>query len=235
MPEESVSHRLEAMSLALQEIMPTAIEWQIEVIDADDLEIRAADAGIVAYADDLRASRRREFLAGRLAARAALQRLGCHQPAVGMVDYAPVWPASCCGSISHSGGLAMAIAGHRPPWRALGIDIELHLAERRQRVVRRVMTADEARVAEQSPDPWVWTRVWAAKEAGYKCCSALGAEFPLEALVPIWHEDGRGLIEVLIDGQEVRLDLVSRALGDLIWVLASSQLADNSPVSRAPA
>jgi 4'-phosphopantetheinyl transferase EntD len=225
MPAESMTDSLESIRLAVGEIMPSTIQWQIEVIAADDLELRAAGAGIVAYAEDLRPSRRREYLAGRLAARAALQRLDCEAPTVGMIDGVPVWPAACCGSISHSGGLAVAIAGGCPPWQALGIDVELLLSERRHRVVGRVMSAEEELAAGQSADPWVWTRAWAAKEAGYKCCSALGFDFALEALVPIWHEANRGVMAVLIDDQLIQLDLVSRAVGDLIWVLASSTMA----------
>jgi len=225
MPAESSVPSLDSIKRALGEIMPTDIAWQVEAIDADELELRAAEAGIVAYADDLRPSRRREYLAGRLAARGALQQLGCEQPTVGMVNYLPVWPAGCCGSISHSGGLAVAVAGRTPPWRSLGIDIELQMTERRHRVVRRFMAADEARTVEQSPHPWAWTRAWAAKEATYKCFSAMGATVAPEALAPIWHEADSGVLEVLIGGQPITIDLVCRIAGDLIWVLASCTVA----------
>ncbi|MGE4072907.1 MAG: 4'-phosphopantetheinyl transferase superfamily protein [Lysobacterales bacterium] len=223
MPAESTAPCLDSIRLAVGQIMPATVEWQIEAIAAEDLEARAADAGIVAYADDLRPSRRREFLAGRLAARAALQQLGCAQPTVGMADLVPVWPAQYCGSISHSGGLAVAVAGGSPPWLSLGIDIELRMGERRHRVVRGFMAAAEARAVEHSSHPWAWTRAWAAKEAAYKCCSAMGAEVAPEVLSPIWREPDWGVLEILIDGRPVVIELVCRIAGDLIWVLASNR------------
>ncbi|WP_172329469.1 4'-phosphopantetheinyl transferase [Mangrovicoccus sp. HB161399] len=66
-----------------------------------------------------------EFVAGRLAAQEALRR------ATGMAaipgtgrSRAPDWPEGTVGSISHSGGLAVAIAGSSRNWTALGIDLE---------------------------------------------------------------------------------------------------------------
>ena len=148
-------------------VTPTAPAWlpihmhlAIERIDAGDLEARAARAGIQAYADTLVSTRRLEYLAGRLAAYAALQSAGMEQPIVGRQDRAPVWPAGFCGSISHSAGLAVAIAARSHHWRAIGIDIEACLSSKRARILTKAMGEEEFAAAEASSDPWAWTRAF---------------------------------------------------------------------------
>ena len=72
------------------------------------------------------ATRRMEFLAGRLCARRALQAAGFS----GSADLAinarrgPVWPAGFVGSIAHGADTAWAVAASQTHYRALGIDLE---------------------------------------------------------------------------------------------------------------
>ncbi|MBJ2219349.1 MULTISPECIES: 4'-phosphopantetheinyl transferase family protein [Pseudomonas] len=91
------------------------------------------------------AKRQAEFLAGRLCAREALQRLdnlNCI-PAIGE-DRAPVWPGHISGSITHSTGHAAAIVGHKAQWHGLGMDLENVLTlERAERLAGEILTADE--------------------------------------------------------------------------------------------
>lgn len=91
------------------------------------------------------AKRQAEFLAGRLCAREALQRLdnlNCI-PAIGE-DRAPVWPGHISGSITHSTGHAAAIVGHKAQWRGLGMDLENMLTlERAERLAGEILTANE--------------------------------------------------------------------------------------------
>ncbi|MBI6632196.1 4'-phosphopantetheinyl transferase superfamily protein [Pseudomonas paralactis] len=91
------------------------------------------------------AKRQAEFLAGRLCAREALQRLdnlNCI-PAIGE-DRAPVWPGHISGSITHSTGQAAAIVGHKAQWHGLGMDLENVLTlERAERLAGEILTADE--------------------------------------------------------------------------------------------
>jgi enterobactin synthetase component D len=69
--------------------------------------------------------RRAEYLAGRHAAGAALQRLGSPVLQVGSgADGAPCWPAGVVGSITHSGDLAACSVAAASVLRALGIDAE---------------------------------------------------------------------------------------------------------------
>lgn len=91
------------------------------------------------------AKRQAEYLAGRLCARAALQRLTgtAHVPGIG-ADRAPQWPAAVTGSISHGSGWAGALVGHASAWRGLGLDVEKLLpAARAERLAAEILTPAE--------------------------------------------------------------------------------------------
>ncbi|NMX69395.1 4'-phosphopantetheinyl transferase superfamily protein [Pseudomonas sp. WS 5111] len=127
------------------------------------------------------AKRQAEFLAGRLCARSALQRLeglDCI-PAIGE-DRAPVWPAHISGSITHSTGHAAAIVGHKAQWRGLGMDLENLLPlERAERLAGEILTADEMQRMAAGPREQIAqcvTLTFSAKESLFK------------ALYPIVHK-----------------------------------------------
>lgn len=114
--------------------------------------------------------RRREFVAGRACAKQALQRSGC--VAIGELaiggDRMPVWPGGFTGSISHSGGLAIAAAASGAEFVALGIDIQQRLAEERARA----LSAEIASDAEWSRLPAdAASLAWCCKESFYKAWS----------------------------------------------------------------
>ncbi len=83
------------------------------------------------------------------------------------------------------------------------------------------MGADEFGAAQASTDPWVWTRAWAAKEAAYKCLSALVADLAFDALVPCWPSPDRGELHASVAGATVRVELNCRIRDDLMWVVAA--------------
>src|SRR5690606_8093542 len=71
------------------------------------------------------AKRQAEYLAGRVCARAALQRLdgrdyvpGTHE------DRSPIWPAGIHGSITHGKGWAAAVVAAEGACQGLGLDQE---------------------------------------------------------------------------------------------------------------
>ncbi|MGW2366026.1 4'-phosphopantetheinyl transferase superfamily protein [Streptomyces sp. NPDC001667] len=68
--------------------------------------------------------RRRDFLAGRRAARQALALAGLPVAEILADGRRPVFPDGCVGTISHSGGLAVALAAPASRFRALGCDLE---------------------------------------------------------------------------------------------------------------
>jgi 4'-phosphopantetheinyl transferase EntD len=70
-------------------------------------------------------SRRREFTAGRLCARAALQRLGFGPtPVPRAADRAPVWPDGVIASIAHKDGYCAVAATRQGRMIAIGLDVE---------------------------------------------------------------------------------------------------------------
>lgn len=72
------------------------------------------------------ARRQAEFLAGRLCARDALQRLGMAPATVASGAYRePVWPAGCIGSISHTDGHAAAVVLPATAGAGVGLDLEV--------------------------------------------------------------------------------------------------------------
>ena len=206
--------------------LPPGTKLAIERIDAADIEARAASVGIRAYAENLVPKRRLEYLAGRLATRAALQLVGADDPTIGSHDGAPVWPPGFCGSISHSAGLAVAVAARSRDWRSLGIDIEARIPVHRARILQKAMGAVEFEAAQASTDPWVWTRAWAAKEAAYKCLSALSVETAFEALVPRWTSTDHAQLQAWVDGAAIQIELECRMEDEVIWMMASAAVGD---------
>jgi 4'-phosphopantetheinyl transferase EntD len=111
--------------------------------------------------------RRQDFQNGRLAAGRCLLELGePRTPIRSGSDRAPVWPPGILGSITHSGGMALAAAARRSDWSAIGLDLE-HLSG-----VRRLAIAD--RIADPTERAWIGTSrrrlmaVFSAKEAIFK-------------------------------------------------------------------
>ncbi|MFN3936375.1 MAG: 4'-phosphopantetheinyl transferase, partial [Gemmobacter sp.] len=122
--------------------------------------------------------RRAEFAAGRLAARAAMARLGMPAMPIPMgADRAPVWPEGLAGSITHTGGLALAAVAMRREVRSIGIDAEPDEAMPGA-VTDVICRAAERRWCAGQADPARAARaIFVAKEAVYK------AQFPLSRTV----------------------------------------------------
>ncbi|MFO7661362.1 MAG: hypothetical protein R6X18_02090 [Chloroflexota bacterium] len=107
-------------------------------------------------------SRRREFAAGRLAARQALAHLGLPPDSIPTgADRAPIWPDGCLGSITHAGGIALAAVGRVGPVSALGIDMERCKAVDGA-IAALVLTAGD----DQDQDA---TLLFSIKESVFKC------------------------------------------------------------------
>lgn len=109
----------------------------------------------------MNASRRRDFLLGRLAARRALESLGVPKGPILISDGRPQFPAPIAGSISHSEGVGVAIVGFA---EAVGVDIELRRLS--ARAARGICTADELAWAGDCSERA--TLLFSAKESAYK-------------------------------------------------------------------
>jgi len=69
--------------------------------------------------------RQAEYLAGRICATQALTALNIYNPIVHTADdRVPIWPTGTFGSITHTKGIAAAIAGLQNRATAVGIDVE---------------------------------------------------------------------------------------------------------------
>ena len=116
--------------------------------------------------------RRREFQAGRTAARQVLAKLGCAETAVGKLkNGAPDWPAGISGSISHTDDLAVAAA----MTAAIGFGIDLEPNERLPNdVVPLIATKEELHTFRTALPAGILPcrAIFCAKEATYKAISA---------------------------------------------------------------
>lgn len=148
------------------------------------------------------AKRQAEFLAGRLCARAALQRLDgldCVPP-IGE-DRAPVWPGHISGSITHSTGHAAAIVAHKTQWRGLGMDLENLLApERAERLAAEILTPHEMQRLSGDVARQV-TLTFSAKESLFKALYPIVLKrFYFEhAEVVEWTDTGHATLRLLTD------------------------------------
>lgn len=70
-------------------------------------------------------ARRRDFCMGRAAAHRALLALGVVDGPITATGRAPRFPSGCVGSLSHSQGVAVAIAATTDRFCSVGIDLEL--------------------------------------------------------------------------------------------------------------
>ncbi|WP_406345816.1 4'-phosphopantetheinyl transferase [Streptomyces sp. NBC_00648] len=143
---------------------------------ADDPRARPAGPGEWESAVAMPPPRRRDFLAGRCAARRALAEAGGPAGEIPRAGRRPLFPCGFAGSISHSGGLAVALVA--PGAHALGCDLEL-----------RGLPLDSAHIV-LGPDERTGVdtesrllAAFSAKEAAFKAFSAsLGADAPATLL-----------------------------------------------------
>jgi 4'-phosphopantetheinyl transferase EntD len=124
--------------------------------------------------------RRREFAAGRLCARRAMAELGIHDFALRVAeDRRPLWPESLVGSISHTGGLCVAVVAPKTSLAAVGLDSE---------VVGSVTPDIRPTICVPAELAWLdslpaadraaaVTLIFSAKEAFYKCQYPVTAEW----------------------------------------------------------
>lgn len=112
--------------------------------------------------------RHREFAAGRVAARAAMQALGLPEVPIPMgADRAPQWPAGVIGSISHSDSACLAAVALAPSVVGIGLDVEVdgHLDPD---VWDTILSAEEQMDLPHIAPGAQALLVFSAKEAAYK-------------------------------------------------------------------
>jgi 4'-phosphopantetheinyl transferase EntD len=124
--------------------------------------------------------RRREFAAGRSAAREALAVLGCLSVPIPIrPDRSPDWPPDFVGSISHCEGCCCAVVARASDTLAIGVDVE---------VARPLPAGVTDMVFDENEQAWLRelsvrselpydTIGFSAKEAFYKCQFTLMRRF----------------------------------------------------------
>ncbi|MEU3859690.1 4'-phosphopantetheinyl transferase superfamily protein [Streptomyces sp. NPDC028722] len=134
-------------------------------------EPRAVPAGPAeeAAAAGMAPQRRLEFLAGRLAARRALRAVGLDCGEIPRAGRLPVFPPGRAASISHSAGVAVAVA--RAPGRDSPLGCDLELRPLPAEAARLVLREDEEELLHASAPGaarWSVTSLFSAKEAAWK-------------------------------------------------------------------
>lgn len=133
-----------------------------DATEADLLPAEAADLSPRAVA-----KRRQDFQNGRLAAARCLAHLNLPRtPIRSGSDRAPIWPDGVIGSLTHSGGIALAAMGRCAEWSAIGLDLEHLSGVRRLAIAERIADADERSWIGQSRRRLM--AVFSAKESIFK-------------------------------------------------------------------
>lgn len=144
---------------------------------------RPAGPAEAAAAASMPARRRLEFLAGRRAARRALRAVGLDCGEILRSGRLPVFPPGRAASISHSAGIAVAVARAAGPGLPLGCDLELRPLPRA--AARLVLREDEEELLDDRDEPfhagsrptgagWTVTELFSAKEAAWKALAGTG-------------------------------------------------------------
>lgn len=171
-------------------IFPECDDISIVTLPIAEIDIKQSLIEIPHDLQSAMESRKREYIAGRLCAQKAIERITGEQIAVGRDERGlPVWPPSIIGSISHSSKLACAAVADRALYSRLGIDVEEVVTNEHVEGLLSVCASPKEQVLFMTPTKA--TLLFAAKEAFYKA----------------FYTDLGGIIEFSdIDGEFLRTD-----------------------------
>lgn len=170
----------------------------------------------------LPAARQPDFLLGRAALRLAITDACLSCGPVGIDGRRPALPPGIVGSLSHSGGLAVAIAGPSVEFAALGVDLErVALPVAAAHLVlgpgeRAWVDGDEGRLL----------AAFSAKEAVFKAVSGIAGVDRLRDIR--LRATGGGFAASVPTRPELVLPVAVHALGDTVfsWTMISRKAAD---------
>ncbi len=165
-------------SLTLQEINPVIRAALPGSLSCSILEIGRHSVHDLREAEKIlispRANEKRikEFVAGRMAARTALEELGLTiVPGVGRGSKnEPLWPRGICGSITHSDQFSIALTGFLRTYAGIGCDLEHIEKELEADLVNRIALPAEEAWINSDPEQYQLRAyaLFSAKEALYK-------------------------------------------------------------------
>ena len=164
-------------SALLAGLLPAGVAVMETWADGDPATLSPAERVHIGRA---RPGRAREFAAGRLCARQALERLGrAGWDLLVAPDRSPQWPPGIAGSISHTTGYCCAAVCEQDRFRSIGLDVEID-----RRVTAdlhgQFLTASEQAALLGMSDNEAGRRatlIFSAKEAFYKCQYPLTSEW----------------------------------------------------------
>lgn len=150
-------------------LFPEGIHAVLKEIDVLQADLLPEELGYVQRAVT---KRRREFIAGRTAAREALRALGHpHVPAIQAgTNREPVWPAGYTGSIAHDSCWCCCAVARCEQYRSIGVDIE-QIGRVKTDFWKQLFTPHEIDWLNQhhsDQQPMLSTLLFSAKEAFYK-------------------------------------------------------------------
>lgn len=190
---------------ALAQLFPEGVV--VEVATPGDEDESLLDARELALMTAMTPARRKEFTAGRNAARRALQRIGVRSaPLLRIGDSRDVaWPEGSTGSISHTSGLYAVACASTFRFRSIGLDVE-QAGPLESEIIPTICLPVELAAVATLPSPGTsgWPRLlFAMKEAAYK------ALFPVTRQVIDFHD-----MEVRISGvaRDFEADVSGRLL-----------------------
>jgi enterobactin synthetase component D len=168
---------------------PPAAVIEYAVCGFDEAFFREYEVPLFPKLGNAVSKRRAEFLAGRIAAQLAIERLGVNAsiPAIGRARE-PIWQTGVTGSITHTNGVAGAVAVPSSTARGVGIDFETIIEPQARDAIREyIISTDECAVLEESgqtlSEALRLTIVFSAKESFFKGTFAtVGRYFGFDAV-----------------------------------------------------
>lgn len=153
--------------MSLEEFFPSEVVVRVGDPDRVDGPLLGDEGAAIERAIE---KRRREFTAGRVLAREALDVIGIAPTPVPVgEDRAPRWPAEVIGSITHTRGFcAVAVARRSPGLIGIGIDVEPDEALAEAVLERIALPAEIERLRAAGDALHLGRRLFCAKEALYK-------------------------------------------------------------------
>jgi 4'-phosphopantetheinyl transferase EntD len=173
-----------------EEVLTEELPWPFPDLALHDAELRSISGAFE--------KRRREFAAGRVCARRALERLGIREyPLLADAEGIPLWPSGVTGSISHAPDFCGTVVARKNAWRSVGFDVE-QIARVHPSLWPRLFTPGERSWLEQRERDRneMAAVLFSAKEAFFKCW------YPVTRLRVDFHD-----VEVRLDKETATFDL----------------------------
>jgi len=183
---------------------PFGAHFCFVLLEASELlESAVSEAELSILSEKATAKRRREFVAGRHAARKALVDLGITDPPPVLRGGrgVPLWPEGVVGSITHSGSWAAAVVTTAEHARSVGLDLEEVGRMRRHDISRRVCHDSEIEWLEKNDAEKALrlALVFSAKESIYKVFYPLcGKYLGFKDVELSWNERGESFSATLL-------------------------------------